>query len=116
MRQSVRGHGGYAAFVGHRLSGLALAIFLPFHFLALGLALEDAGEFDRFLAFVDTPLVKIAEWGLVMFLALHLFFGIRLLLIEFLPWRSDADDRVNLIGWGLGGAVVVGLLFLVGAF
>ena len=27
----------------HRLSGLGLAIFLPFHFLALGLAIDSEG-------------------------------------------------------------------------
>lgn len=116
MKRSARGHSSYAAFVGHRLSGLALAVFLPFHFLVLGLALDDAKGLDRFLAFAELPWVKIAEWGLMVCLSVHLFFGIRLLAVEFLPWRTDMDDRAGLIGWGLGGAVMVGLLFLVGAF
>ena len=34
-----RRHAGFAAFVIHRLSGIMLALFLPMHFLALGLAL-----------------------------------------------------------------------------
>lgn len=116
MRQTARGHGSYVAFVGHRLSGLVLAVFLPFHFLVLGLALDDAKGLDRFLAFADLPTVKIAEWALVVLLSIHLFFGLRLLIVEFLPWRTDLDDRAGLIGWGLGGAIVVGLLFLIGAF
>ena len=40
--------GWWAAF-GHRISGVALALFLPLHFLALGLALEGAGSLDAFL-------------------------------------------------------------------
>ena len=38
--RSVHNHKAYWAFIGHRVSGLLLAIFLPFHFLALGLALS----------------------------------------------------------------------------
>jgi fumarate reductase subunit D len=95
---------------------VALAVFLPFHFLALGLALDNGNGLDRFLAFAELPFVKVAEWGLVMFLSIHLFFGIRLLIVEFLPWRSALDDRADLVGWGVGGAVIVGLLFIAGAF
>jgi len=35
-----RNHPAYWAFLVHRISGLALALFLPAHFLALGTALE----------------------------------------------------------------------------
>lgn len=116
MRSAPRHHASYVAFVGHRLSGLALAIFLPLHFLALGLALEGRETFDGFLAYADMPFVKAAEWGLVVLLSVHLFFGVRLLALELLPWRRDDDLRTDWIGWGAGGAVVAGLIFLMGAF
>ena len=43
-----RMHPGYWAFVVHRVSGLALAVFLPVHFWALGLALQRRGGARRF--------------------------------------------------------------------
>ena len=101
---------GYRAFLAHRISGIALAVFLPLHFLTLGLALEGAKSLDRFLAFADLPLVKAAEWGLVMLLAAHLMLGARLLVLELGPWRGL---RTAWIGWAAGGAAVVGLAFLV---
>ena len=52
----------------HRLSGLALAIFLPLHFLALGLAIEGEARLENFLRWSDAPLVKLAESGLVFLL------------------------------------------------
>ena len=113
---SARRHRSYVAHLGHRLSGLALALFVPAHFLALGLALEGAEAFDAFLAFSELPLVKAAEWGLVVLLALHLFFGLRLLLLEMLPWRDPVDDRSALIGWGAAAALAVGGVFLWGVF
>ncbi len=109
-----RNHPGYWAFVGHRLSGVALALFLPVHFLMLGLALEGAAALDAMLVLTDQPLVKFAEWGLVILLSAHLFFGLRLLALEFLPWRSESDARTRWIFWGAGGAFVTGLIFLAG--
>ena len=81
-----RNHPGYWAFVGHRLSGVALAVFLPLHFLMLGLALEGAAALDAMLVLTDQPLVKFAEFGLVFLLAVHFFGGLRLLALELLPW------------------------------
>ena len=113
MTRPHRRHPGYAAFVAHRVSGVLLALFLPAHFLVFGLALEDAAALDGFLRWSDAPLVKIAEWGLVVLLAVHLNFGLRLLLLELLPWRGA---RHGLIGLGAGVSLVLGALFLLSAF
>ena len=40
---------GYLAFLLHRLSGLALVLFLPAHFLVLGMALNESA-FDAAIA------------------------------------------------------------------
>ena len=108
-----RAHKGYWAFIGHRLSGLALALFLPFHFVVLATAL-DAARFDEVLAWTESPLVKIAEWGLLTCLGLHLMFGLRLLMVELASsWGARSDGRDRLIGIGTGTAVAMGLIFLV---
>jgi fumarate reductase subunit D len=83
-----RNHPLWLAYCLHRLSGLALALFLPVHFYVLSLALTDRAQLDRFLAFADNPLVKFAEFGLVFLLAVHVFGGMRLLALEFLPWSG----------------------------
>ena len=105
-----RKHPGAWAALGHRLSGLALILFLPFHFIVLGLALESAERLDGFLKLTDMPLVKVAEWGLVVLLTLHMGFGLRVLMLEFLPWR---DTRKGLIVIGAAGALLVGAVFAV---
>ncbi len=81
-------HQSYFAAIGHRFSGVLLSLFLPVHFLLLGTALEGEANFDRYLAFADNPLVKFAEWGLVILLSLHLFFGLRVLMLEFTSWPA----------------------------
>jgi fumarate reductase subunit D len=103
---------GWWAALGHRISGVALAIFLPLHFLALGLALEGARALDGFLRLADLPLVKAAELGLVALLSIHLLFGLRVLAIELLPWDGQ---RLRLVYAGLAAAIVAGALFIVSA-
>lgn len=100
---------GFYAFMAHRLSGLALAIFLPFHFLALGLALELSPAFDDFLRWSDGPLVKLAEWGLTILVTVHLTLGLRVLAIEMLPWRGQ---RIKLVGVAAACAAFIAVLFL----
>ena len=116
MVKLVHRHKAYFAFLGHRVSGLLLALFLPVHFYVLGLALDDVSGLDRFLAFSQLPGVKFAEWGLVILLSMHLFFGLRLLIIEFVSWPTPQSLRLNLVGWGVALSVVIGLFFLLGVF
>lgn len=105
-----RSHPAYWAFLVHRLSGLALAAFLPLHFLALGQALHGAAALDRFLRLTDQPWVKFAEWGLVLLLALHLAGGVRLLLVEFRPWSGLRKNWIAVTaGFGVAAALVFAL-------
>ncbi|MSP49363.1 MAG: succinate dehydrogenase [Alphaproteobacteria bacterium] len=104
----MRHHPSYRAFLAHRLSGIALALFLPVHLLVLGLAVETAA-LDGFLDWAAQPMVKAAEAILVVLLALHMFGGLRLLAIELLPW---SDRQKDWIGWAAAAALAVGAGFV----
>lgn len=100
---------GYVAALLHRLSGIALAVFLPLHFLALATALNGAAALDSFLAATNTPLVKASECALVAALATHMTLGLRILAIEFL----DIRERTAAVLTACAAAVfAVGLAFL----
>jgi len=111
--RSARNHQAYWAFLGHRISGLALALFLPVHFYVLAMALDEA-RLDGFLKLADMPAMKVGEWGLVLLLTLHMFFGLRLLALELLPWNSPRDARIAWIGWGFAVSMATGLVFIAG--
>jgi len=99
-----RHHPLWFAFLLHRISGLALALFLPVHFWVLSLALNDAARLDVVLAWTDMALVKAAESVLVFLLAVHLFGGLRLMALEWLAWTSRQKSAA---------AAAVGLAFMV---
>lgn len=83
-----RGHASYWAFIVHRVSGVALTLFLPLHFWALAQALEGEARLDAFLRWTEQPLVKAGEVVLVLLLSAHMAGGLRLLALELLPWRD----------------------------
>ena len=104
--------GTVAAFV-HRVSGVLLTLFLPVHFYAIGTTLESAAAFDSLLVWTQYPLIKFGEWGIVVLLAAHLGGGLRVLALEFLPWR---DWQKSLLAVAAGATVVAGLAFLLNLF
>ena len=107
-----RRDGLWIAFLVHRISGLALACFLPLHFLALGLAINGEAQLDGFLKWTANPLVKLAEMGLVFLLAVHMLGGIRVLLIENLPWR---EGQKQIAAAALAVASLAAVVFLMRA-
>jgi fumarate reductase subunit D len=104
-----RAHPAYWAFVVHRISGIALTVFLPVHFFALSQALARPAALNDFLAWTRQPAVKFAETVLVLALAAHLAGGVRLLFVEFVGWRADWQKTV--IALAGAAALAYALLF-----
>jgi fumarate reductase subunit D len=108
-----RGSTLWLAAMIHRLSGLALAIFLPVHFFVLSLAFHGGGRLEGFLRWTDQPLVKFAEVGLVFLLTVHLLGGLRVLVIENFAWH-DGQKRLAMLAATI--SAVVAFVFLVRVF
>jgi fumarate reductase subunit D len=78
------------------------------HFWVLSLALTQPERLNRFLSFTEQPLVKAAEFGMVFLLAVHVFGGLRLMAMEWLPWSAPQKT--------LAAAAVGVALLLSGSF
>ena len=100
---------GFVAALAHRLAGLALAIFLPVHFLALASALNGASSLDSFLAVTRQPLVAFGEVVIVVALAVHLALGLRVLAIEFFAVREKTALPLSLCA---AAVAALGLIFI----
>ena len=112
MKAVARAHPLWLAFILHRVSGIALALFLPLHFWVLALALNNAAQLDAFLTLSDLPLVKLAETGLVFLLAVHMFGGLRLMALEWLPWSAAQKTWAAA---ATAGAFFISIIFLMQA-
>ncbi len=105
-----RAHPLWLAYVLHRLSGLGLALFLPAHFWVLALAVTDPAKLDGFLHLTEAGVVKLAEFGLVFLLAVHMFGGLRLMALEWLPW--SAPQKTLAAGAAAVSFLIAALFFL----
>lgn len=103
-----RWHLGTWAHAFHRISGLALTLYLTMHIYVVS-SLQTPEGFNKTMTLVNQPMFKLAEialWGAILYHSLN---GFRLLLVD--------------LGWGvrrqkpLFAAVVIAgiILFLWGA-
>lgn len=107
-----RAHPLWLAYILHRVSGLGLALFLPVHFWVMALAMTDPQRLDGFLRMTEAGAVKIAEFGLVFLLAVHMFGGLRLMAMEWLPWSAS---QKTLAAGAVAASFLIALLFLLKA-
>lgn len=52
------------------------------------MAITAPESLDGFLLLTESGFVKLAEFGLVFLLAVHMFGGLRLMAMEWLPWSA----------------------------
>lgn len=105
-----RAHPLWLAYILHRLSGIGLALFLPLHFWVLALAMTDPDRLDGFLSLTESGMVKLAEFGLVFLLAVHMFGGLRVMAMEWLPWTPP--QKTLAAGATAASFLIAGLFFL----
>jgi fumarate reductase subunit D len=105
-----RRHTSSLAFFLHRISGVLLTVFLPIHFWTLARALQGEAALDTALSWYEAPVFLFGEWALVFLLTVHAVGGIRILLIEFAPWRGM---RLRWVPAGVGLASLASFVFLI---
>ncbi len=104
-----RGKVGMWSWVLHRLTGVAIFFFLLVHVLDTALVRVAPEAYNVVIATYQTPLIGVAELGLVAAILYHGFNGIRIALIDF--WSKGAKYQ-NVMFW----VVVVAALALFAAF
>ncbi len=100
-----RGKVGMWSWVLHRITGVAIFFFLLVHVLDTALVRVSAEAYNAVIATYKTPLIGVAELGLVAAILYHALNGIRVILIDF--WRKGAKYQ-NVLWW-IVIAVAVGL-------
>jgi succinate dehydrogenase / fumarate reductase cytochrome b subunit len=83
-----KGREGQWAFVLHRISGVALALYLLLHVLDISLVMYGPRVFNAFLGFYHQWPFRI---GLILVMAAvvyHAFNGLRIILMDFTGWGT----------------------------
>lgn len=99
-----RGREGMWSWVGHRVTGVVIFLFLLVHVLDTALVRVDASAYDAVIATYKNPLMALGETGLVAAILFHAFNGLRLILVDF--WKQGTKYQRQLL-WGVLGVWAV---------
>jgi succinate dehydrogenase / fumarate reductase cytochrome b subunit len=99
-----RGKVGMWSWVLHRITGVAIFFFLLVHVLDTALVRVAPEAYNVVIATYQTPLIGVAELGLVAAILYHGFNGIRIALIDF--WSKGAKYQ-NVMFWVVVAAAFV---------
>ena len=78
-----RGREGMWSWVAHRITGVAVFLFLFVHVLDTALVRVDPDLYDAVIDTYKTPIVNLMEVGLVGAVLFHALNGIRIILVDF---------------------------------
>jgi succinate dehydrogenase / fumarate reductase cytochrome b subunit len=100
-----RGKVGMWSWVLHRITGVAIFFFLLVHVLDTALVRLSPEAYNAVISTYKTPIIGLAELGLVAAILYHALNGVRIILIDF--WRKGVKYQ-NLMFW-----VVVAIALIV---
>ena len=100
-----RGKVGMWSWVLHRITGVAIFFFLLVHVLDTALVRLSPVAYNAVINTYKTPLIGVAELGLVAAILYHALNGLRIIAIDF--WRKGVKYQ-NVMFW-----VVVAIAFAV---
>jgi succinate dehydrogenase / fumarate reductase, cytochrome b subunit len=100
-----RGKVGMWSWVLHRITGVAIFFFLLVHILDTALVRVSPEAYNVVIATYKTPIIGLAELGLVAAILFHALNGVRVILIDF--WSKGAKYQ-NVMFW-----VVVAIALIV---
>lgn len=100
---------GMFAWMAHRLSGVALVVYLVVHIWGLK-SLTDPASFNALITQYHAPIYKVGEFMLLAAVVYHALNGLRIVLIDLLGWSPNQKK----LFWTLGAVAVV--LIAVGGY
>lgn len=103
LRESIRyrGRSGHWSWVAHRISGLAILVFLTIHVWDTANAHFYPALYEWSLVLFKNPLFAMGEIGVMAAVLYHAFNGIRITLLDFKPewWKYQQTSAT--ISWVL---------------
>ncbi len=115
-----RGRSGQWAFVGHRISGFLVFMFLLLHIVDVSMINIDPELYDELHQLYGNVLLRLFEVGLLFALLFHSLNGLRIVAVDFFPGvirnerKMFAAVLVLTVAAGIPGGYIIMLPFLEG--
>jgi succinate dehydrogenase / fumarate reductase cytochrome b subunit len=98
-----RGHEGQWSWLTHRITGVAIILFLFAHVVDTAVVGWGPEAYNRVVSVYENPTVRLLELGLVAAVISHALNGLKIMLIDFFP---SLTSRIRLIGFATLGLFV----------
>jgi succinate dehydrogenase / fumarate reductase cytochrome b subunit len=102
-----RGGAGMVAWAFHRISGLAIWVFIVLHVFDIWLSGANAALYDELLGIYASPIGRVGEMLLGAALLYHALNGLRIVIMDFWPAMTRFHRQMWYVSWAI--FVVVGL-------
>ncbi|SDQ12000.1 succinate dehydrogenase, cytochrome b556 subunit [Quadrisphaera sp. DSM 44207] len=106
-----RGREGMWSWVGHRITGVLIFVFLLVHVLDTALVRVSPEAYNAIMASYKNPVVGLGEAGLVAAVLFHALNGVRVVLVDF--WRRGSLYQRHMFWAAMGLFVLLFVPFLV---
>lgn len=89
-----KGHEGQWSWVAHRVTGVAVILFLFAHIIDTAVIGWGPSAYDRVMRAYENPIIRLMELGLVAAVLYHAINGIRIMIVDF--WPKTAEHQKQL--------------------
>jgi len=109
-----RGGSGQWSWAFHRITGVAVFLFLLAHIVDTALVGFGPALYNRVIAVYHNPIVRLMEIGLAMMVLFHALNGLRIIAIDFIPKAADRHKELFGVVVGLYMILAVPALYFMG--
>ncbi len=89
-----KGRSGQWAFIGHRISGVLVFLFLLLHIVDVSLINIDPHLYDEVHELYGNVVLRVFEVGLLFALVFHALNGLRIVVVDFFPGAVRRERRL----------------------
>ncbi len=108
-----RGREGQWSWIAHRVTGVAIILFLFAHVVDTALVGWGPNAYNKVVAVYHNPLIRLLELGLVAAVIYHALNGVRIMIIDFWPKAADKNRQLIYGTVGLFGLSMIPITYLI---
>jgi succinate dehydrogenase / fumarate reductase cytochrome b subunit len=101
-----RGHEGQWSWLFHRVTGVAIILFLFAHIVDTAVVGWGPEAYNRVISVYENPLIRVLELGLVAAVIYHALNGVKIMLIDFFP---QLVRHIRALGIGTAAAFLASM-------
>jgi succinate dehydrogenase / fumarate reductase cytochrome b subunit len=89
-----KGREGQWSWIAHRVTGVAIILFLFVHVVDTALVGWGPDAYNRVVSVYKNPFIRLLELGLVAAVIYHALNGVRIMIIDFWPKANDVNRQL----------------------